>query len=495
MVDNGLALLAAHLQQAGYDPTIFDFSTVDSLETIAREGKPALLEKVTDELHDTIQREDAKVIGFKLYSNGFDDIAKVAEELKRRNPSVLFAAGGPHVGIYGTNILRRTKAFDILVQGEGDLAIKRIAEIAYGKGTIADVPNAIHQNGRITMTRPLTADDISMDSMPFPVYDPSVYKKIGQKVMIPVIETERGCPYGQCTFCPHPNVNPFRRKRPMEQAIAEIEHNRDTYGTTFGRLAESATSPKALADLLQSCDFLQTAMFARSDSSYDFGALEGNVIAMFFGLESVNRHILEDLYRKTPNAQTYLRVAAENIAGAKAAGISTITSMIVPAPMETDDTMDESYRWLVQNNPDFVPALALGPIFGTEMYKAAHNGRGDVIILEKDFDYKTMMLELDLLRPPAEWDVPWQLVVNGEAQNPFAVTQQYVGRLMQHGMMPFSDELVLMAAAYNSGLSQDQDQRRKECLDFSTQFKQLYAHNDIQGMRDMVERINLNVGE
>src|SRR3989344_3764252 len=83
MLDNGLALLAAELLEAGHKPMIFDYNTVGSIEHIARLGKEHFLESIISELAGYVEKHEVKSAGMKLYANGFADSVHIAHELKR----------------------------------------------------------------------------------------------------------------------------------------------------------------------------------------------------------------------------------------------------------------------------------------------------------------------------------------------------------------------------------------------------------------------------
>src|SRR3989344_6114491 len=88
MLDNGLALLAAHLKSSGHVPVIFDYNSVGAVETIAQVGSQGMRDKATVELSKFIRDHDVKTLGFKLYVNGFADSVQIAHDLRKAHRSL-----------------------------------------------------------------------------------------------------------------------------------------------------------------------------------------------------------------------------------------------------------------------------------------------------------------------------------------------------------------------------------------------------------------------
>lgn len=171
MLEGG-AHLAGRLLQEGYLPTVYDFNNADSIRKIAQEGKETFLKETVDYLHEEIQKKKTRLAGFTLYTNGFKDNIIIAKELKKRNPGLLIAAGGPLVGWFEEEVLGYTDAFDVLVRGEGDKSIVELARCAYDGTSLGNVPGAIYQNGGQTIKSNKNPLDIS--TLPFPNYDPEI---------------------------------------------------------------------------------------------------------------------------------------------------------------------------------------------------------------------------------------------------------------------------------------------------------------------------------
>jgi len=499
MLDNGMALMAAHLERDGYMPRIFDYNSLNTVETIAREGKERFLEGVIDGLSGHISETGAKMIGFKLYANGFSDSMRIAWELKRQFPHLMIIGGGPQVEWFTDAVftysqcMYLTDVFDALTYGDADMAITKLADLAHGKGSdLTGIPNLLYRDrasGDIRRTKRGYAD---MDELPFPLYDPEVYDTEG-KLLIPVNEDSRSCD-GGCVFCVHPRIGGKMRQRSIERLLEEIEHNRGEYGFKVFRLS----GPKPSSDYINSLarqlpEDARFTAFGYSDHHYEEAVASGKIIGLFIGLESADRRILE-AYRKTDDVDAYLKAARDMTALFKNHGLATVMSMIIPSPDETKESMERSLEFLMDIVPDFVPVLPIGPIPDTPITRAAQADPEKAgVKLDENYELTFIRYELDLLRAPQEWPrPPLQVRVDGRFRNPFEVTAQFVGGLMKNGIHMLSDEQVLMAYLYHGGLSKDQAERRKQCLWYNGLARKAIQEGDVAALRGLVEKVNEN---
>ncbi len=488
MLDNGPALLASYLLREGYTPKIFDFNNLETIEDIEKHGKDVFLQDTIDFLDDYYRSNGVKIAGAKVYANGFADNVRIHEELKKRNPDLLIIAGGPQVDWFGEEIFKYTDAFDLLSYGDGDLAIVPLADFVYGHGNIYDIPNIIYRhNGQ---TRRTKRKNINMDDLPEPIYNKEVYHDVDGKILISPREDGRGCSYGKCSFCVHPRIGGKRRVRSVEKLAQEI----DASEMKVSRLSGPSPLPRYISDLVKLIPGKKISAFTYSYPGYDYAEISKCLMGAFIGLESTDKHILENVLKKTDNTDQYLKNANEIVQEFKKNGISTIVSMIVPCPGETQTTMSRSIEYLIDMQPDFVVTLPLCPIPGTPITRSARkDSEFTGVLLDKDFEKKWMLYELDLLQMPEEWpEPPFKTNIDGEFENPFLTTMKFTGELMKNGIYPLSDEIVLMSYLYHDGLSTDQDERRMQCNEFMADLRADIANSNSAGIREKLRRMNSN---
>ncbi len=488
MLDNGPALLASYLLNGGYTPKIFDFNNLRTIEEIERHGKEIFLQNTIDFLDDYYRSNQIKIAGTKVYANGFVDNVRIHKELKRRNPDLLIIAGGPQVEWFGEEIFKYSDAFGLLSYGDGDSAIVPLADFIYGSGNIYDIPNLIYrQNGQTKRTK---RKNINMDDLPDPIYSKEVYHDVDSKIHISPREDSRGCPYGKCGFCVHPRIGGKRRVRSVEQLAQEIE----TSEMKVSRLSGPSPLPGYISTLAKLIPGKKISAFTYSNSGYDYAEISKCLMGAFIGLESTDKHILENVLKKTNNKDQYLKNANEMVQEFKKKGIATIVSMMVPCPGETQSTIKRSIEYLVDMQPDFVVTMPLFPIPGTPITKSAkRDSEFTRVLLDKDFERKWIQYELDLLQKSDEWpEPPFKIKIDGEYVNPFLTTMKFTAELMKNGIYPLSDEIVLMSYLYHNGLSADQKERRIQCNEFMAGLRDDIANSNSAEIREKVKKINKN---
>ena len=488
MLDNGPALLASYLLEGGYTPIIFDFNNLRTIGDIARQGKEAFLKERIDFLDDYYRSNDVKIAGTKLYANGFADNVKIHEELKKRNPGLILVGGGPQVDYFDENIFNYTDVFDMLTYGDGDLAIVPLANLAYGNGHIDDIPNLIYRKDG--QTRRTKRKNISMDDILVPTYDREYYPDIDGKILIAPREDSRGCSYGKCGFCVHTRIGGKRRERSVEKLAQEIA----TSGMKVSRLTGPSPLPDYIYELIKLIPDNKISTFAYSFPGYDYAEIAKGLMGAFIGIEATDKHILENVLRKTDDTEQYLKNASEMVRELKKHGTATIVSVMVPCPGETQATMERSIEYLLDIQPDFVVALPLGPIPGTPITRLAKKDSESAgVLLQDNYEMKVMLYELDLLQRPEEWpEPPYKTKVNGKFVNPFLATIKFSGELIKNGIYPLSDEIVLMSYLYHNGLSLNQDERRMQCNEFMASSRKDIATGNVAGIAEKLRTINRN---
>jgi hypothetical protein len=178
----------------------------------------------------------------------------------------------------------------------------------------------------------------------------------------------------------------------------------------------------------------------------------------------------------------------------KRKGVSTIVSMMVPCPEETQKSMESHLNYLADISPDFVVTLPMGPLQRVPItVKARKDPEGTGVLLKEGFRKKMMLYERDNLQQSEEWaDPPFKTKVNGKFVNPFDPHKWFTDELMKEGMYPFSDEIVLMSYLYHNGLSLEQAERRDQCLGFMMSSREDIASGNAAGLREKISVMNKN---
>ncbi len=437
MPDNGLALLAAVLREAGHEPRILDLNTPKLL------GEWKRHEDVEAQLLSAVRSFSPDVVAFKLFINGFFDSVRLAEAVRSRDASIRLIAGGPQVSYFEEKIFGITGVFDALVTGEGERAITALMDAFEGKRAFSQVPNLIHRRkGKTIKAKRLFTGHLG--TLPEPAWD--LYEGAMKQVWpIFVFSLTRGCAMG-CSFCVHPHIwGSSFRSRPADAAVAEIRSARERYGVTHFRLADSSPVPAALTAFSKQLAAerlgVRWSAFAHS-KMMDAGTAqlmrEAGCILLWYGLESANGAILTRMNKKMCSGDV-MRAAQAT----RSAGMKVLTSLVVGFPGEDEGTLEETFQFVRSLRPDSVQVTALGVLPNTPLARQA----GDYgIALADDWEGSLMRMTFSSMSARStsgsgyfhSSGKPWEHWVQKGAE--------LVGRLEQEGIVTqATDDLFLMA--------------------------------------------------
>jgi len=518
--DNGLALLAAGLARLGHTVEVADYNTPEMVGRLFPENirlelreigrslfdgrKPtpwqvwrltvlerrlqryqaAAYEELGGALAERVKREKFDWVGFKLWNgDGFTASLTMAACLKKELPRLPVFGGGPQVDIFRDRIFEATGSFDALIYGEGEPTLQGLNDYAAGRRSLASVPNLIFKSGGSLTTTPREwVEDLNL--LPMADYRPEVYPALagGRKLKLFVIDESRGCPY-HCHFCIHPVKSGRPRRKSARAILAEMESLRNSWGATLFRYAGSNTPADLLeevADALTSrgLKIEYTAFSDLRKERIDFDRLRASgCYALFFGVESTDPTILDERLNKQASPEEMERLLKE----ARAAGIFTVVSLIVPNPGETEATKQATLEFLERTRPDSVAVQFPGVIPNTEWARdPARYGFG--IRRPEAYARRVMNYKIRLFFPPRFWD-PLPYRVDGKPFRVFArETEDFIRRVEARGFTTLvTDEYALMSR--HAGLSP---------VRFRDICRRAFFTGDADALQALVDRINEN---
>ncbi len=522
--DNGLANLAGALAEVEVESRILDFGTVSTmrrlfpseltetlrpqaeqllgggggelddqtrsrlreLDAALQQHQRAQMGAIAGEVAEKVRDLRPDFVGMKLWNgDGFTGSVIIAEHLREQFPSLPIYAGGPQSSWWGEAIYDRTDAFTCVTDGEGERVIKLLARHAAGQAQPGDIPGITFLDGGEVRSTP-RAEGLDMDTLPEPVYDPEVYPAMAgdEKIKIVVIDDSRGCPH-QCGFCTHP-VESGRRLRTasadvladrMERIIADhrIHAFRFSGSSTPGRLMAEVADEIIARDL--DVTFTCFGHFASASPDHFEQMAEAGLYAIFFGLESGCQDVLDRAVRKGIDLES----VRDTVRRAQQAGIFVVTSMIVPLPFDTEETIQQSLEMLLDLRPDAVPVQFPGVLPGTPWWNNPEQYGFDFDreeMTRQGLDYK-----IKLLFPPSMWEAP-PYTLHGRPFSEFARdTMRFTGALEKAGILTsLPDDNALIAECAGMAPREFRDLSRLWC-----------TIGDAEAMGEMVARANRNI--
>lgn len=252
----------------------------------------------------------------------------------------------------------------------------------------AEVNESIPFEDRVFFTgkRELLQD---LDSLPFParhLIKNKIYVSPETGNPLTVVHGNRGCP-SKCVFCPAGVLTDFTvRSRSPRQIVAELKECVEKYGVReFLFHGDTFTINKKW--LLELCQLILDANLdihwgcnSRVDTMDDERAQamkKAGCWVVAFGIESGDDEMLRQMKKNATCAQ-----AREAVACVKRNGLRVHTFFVIGLPWETEETLQRTYQFIQELDPDFFDFNIATPLPGTELQDIAlaHN------LLEEGYD-------------------------------------------------------------------------------------------------------------
>jgi radical SAM superfamily enzyme YgiQ (UPF0313 family) len=274
------------------------------------------------------------VYGFSTYSVSYGLTRTLASLIQQREPNAIIIAGGPHATALPEQVA--ADAFDVVVVGEGELAL---LEILDGVAQGLPLPPVLYGK------RP-----DPLDRLPFPNYDlidiNSYSRQVDGHRCVSILSS-RGCPY-PCSFCNSNIMGAGKaiRFRAPENVIAEIRAIKARYNIRHFRFQDDIFTInigriRQLVPLLAKEEIVFRCFARINNFSEEMARLlrAGGCVHASFGVESGSPKLLGKHAMNKRQTPAQIR-AALNIA--QQAGIRTRIFLMVGFPGETEDTIEET---------------------------------------------------------------------------------------------------------------------------------------------------------
>jgi len=383
----GLMYIAAVLDKAGYKVEILDAFMKGS--SFRKLGDTVVVGMPYEEIKKEIRRRKPDIVGIaNPFTCQVEHTVKVGNIVKEVDPTILTVAGGPHIPAVPEQFMEEAKNIDIAVVGEGEYAMLDIVKVYEGNKKISEVRGIVYRkNGAIMQneSRPFIKD---LDELPFPAYhlvDMEQYlgsNKIEYRSFkdrsISMI-TSRGCPFNCCFCSVHLHMGKAFRAHSVSYVIKHIEHvvNKYKVKTIFfedDNLTFDLKRFEAICDQIIErrikfnwetpngirADYLTREILKKMKKS--------GCQSVFFGIESGDQYVLDNVINKNLNLKTVEEVAKM----CKEIGISTAAFYIIGFPGEKKEHMLRTVELALRLKNEYDVGMLLHvatPSLGTRLYK------------------------------------------------------------------------------------------------------------------------------
>jgi anaerobic magnesium-protoporphyrin IX monomethyl ester cyclase len=308
----------------------------------------------------TFESEDWDDVGITVLTYSLNPIHYLVDYV-RNSGDVYLVAGGPHATLIPQDCLKM--GFDAVVVGEGELIINEL---------IQKKPGGIIRGESVR----------NLDEIPFPHRNISENTKYGVfgSLRIPGLSTSimtcRGCPY-KCSFCGR-IVKGSVRRRSVASVIKELkELKKQKFENIFIADDHFITNKKWVKTFCRTLkrenlkfNFFCQTRIDNFDKESARILREAGTQYISFGIESVNPHVLQ-FYNKTGNPVRWRDLVQKALGYCNDTGIYSQASLIIGAPMETEEMFWESYDFVSESGADTINVNPLVYFVGSDIWRDA----------------------------------------------------------------------------------------------------------------------------
>ncbi|GJQ51002.1 MAG: B12-binding domain-containing radical SAM protein [Candidatus Kuenenia stuttgartiensis] len=373
----GIGYIAAVLEKSGYEVAIID-------KTIACSEVGSLVNEIL------LQEPD--ILGFYCFSENFKTVMEILKIVKDKSPSTITAIGGPHV--YG--LPKQGMAFDCVdfsFWGEAEESFLKLIQNNFNPEMFRYIDGLIYREaGEIKVNTMALIQDLN--KLPFParhlyppldMYRPSIlaYKRLPATGML----TSRGCAF-KCVFC-HSGKGDFGlRFHSAEYVLEEMKLLKKGFGINEIVLFDDTF----LINEARALSICEGIIRENLDISWSINArvnnINKNILKVLkragcwmvqIGVESGNSGVL-----KTIKKGITLERAEKACELAYDEGFIVKTYFILGHPTETEDTINETIKFMTKLPAHYASINFMTPLPGTQLWDVAEKyGTFDKEKLEK----------------------------------------------------------------------------------------------------------------
>jgi len=330
------------------------------------------------EIETRIREIKPDVVGIQTITFSLIDALTTAEIVKKIDETIHVNLGGPHVGIYPLETIKRNY-IDSLVLGEGEITFTQLINNIEDKEKLRGIKGLVFKDkGEIINTGQSDFID-NLDDIPFPARHLTPYKKyyslLAKRSPVTTMFTSRGCPYN-CLFCDRPSMGKKFRARSAENVVDEFE---ECY--KMGIKEIFIYDDTFTIDRQRVIDICDKILERNLDIGWDIRARVNTVDEellqklkaagcerIHYGVEAGTPEILKVLRKGIT-----LEQAQKAFKMTKDIGIDSLAYFMIGSPGETREQIMETIKFAGNLNPDYVHFSLTTPFPATDLYKQGLN--------------------------------------------------------------------------------------------------------------------------
>lgn len=354
-----LMYLAAVAEKAGLEAKINDYSQNGDYEADLKEFNPDYL--VVNIATPTLEHDL--------------DAVKKAKEIC---PDVITIAKGAAFLTLADRIIKEHNELDFGILGEAENTLKEILE-GKPKAEILGLYYKENDEVKFTGNRPFIED---LDSLPFParhLVDNNIYRRPDNNKVQATIKVSRGCPF-HCFFCLATPVSGAKvRRRSPENIVAEIKECVEKYNiknflfwSDIFNIDKDWTMKLCQAIIDSGLKITWSANTRADTADLEMAEMmyKSGCRLVSIGVESGSQYMLEKMGKKIT-----LNDVRRTVKVFKKSKIRIYNYFVIGLPWETEETVEETIKFAIELNSDFISFYTATPLPGSRFYDYAleHN--------------------------------------------------------------------------------------------------------------------------
>lgn len=332
-----------------------------------------------------------RVIGFSNYAWNRDLCTQFAAVIKRKLPDIITVFGGPNyptIAVEQEAFLRSHPMIDLYVVKEGEAAftglIKSLIEVDCDLDQLPDDLPSVHRIKSDNGFHAAQTEDRLLDLSLIP--SPYLTGKMDEffdGVMLPIIQTNRGCPF-KCTFCVEGQPYYSRvAKAKQERTKAELLYisermsklRADSKGrsdlhiadSNFGMYKEDLLTCEAIAEMQKTYDYPEYINVATGKNHkkrvLEAARMINGALRLSGSVQSLDLDVLENIQRSNINEQEIMELALE----ATEIGANVYSEIILGLPGDSLKAHFDTIRTVIDGAFNTVCLYQLMLLPGTDL--------------------------------------------------------------------------------------------------------------------------------
>ncbi len=383
----GLLYTATMLEREGYECTVYDADTdfyqgdleynnltrskthARYIDNLNNENHPAWVETTK-----VLREYKPDFVGVTMMTPSYSSSQRIFKLVKKECPDAVLLAGGPHVTISKSDVLKSNPEVDFGFVGEAEESIIEFMNAFSSDKNFSRIEGLLYREGDDVCFTGIRSRIEDLDRIPIPDRKLLYYADKYHKQTLSFMVASRGCPFA-CTFCASvPLWGKKVKLRSPDNIVKEIDYLVSEYGIkTFGFWDDTFTTNKA--NVIDFCGRIKQKYGSTRfkwkcitninviDNELLLALKKSGCRIIDIGVESGSDRILRMIKKNitTDKVKEASRLIKKN-------GFWLHTFFMIGIPHEEEEDIRKTIDFMKEIRPDSVNLCTFTPWPGTELY-------------------------------------------------------------------------------------------------------------------------------